>query len=692
MIVWLDLETYSPIPISAGAHKYAEQSEVLLISYAVDDEPARVVDATADKRGVSDFLARCTTPGAQLCAHNASFDRAQLAHSYPYIDAFATADHWVDSMIVASTLGYPASLGKLCEVLGLPSDKAKDAAGKRLIRLFSLPQADGRRVYPQDAPEKWAQFIEYARLDVEAMRECVKRLPTMLETTATWNQIWTDWRGDQVINDRGMAIDLAFVECARRECAQEAERLNERIRRETDGAVTATTQLRALASYLSEHYGLEVISLTASVIASLLNDPTVPAGAKSLLECRRLASLASVKKYDVLAQATGSDGRLRGCLQFMGAARTGRFSGRLFQPQNLPRGDLKPAEVLEAVDAFKAGAASLLYPSVSDTAKSCLRACIVAPKGRRLVVADLSNIEGRVLAWLAGEAWKIKAFRDFDAGHGADLYKATYSRTFAVPVDAVTKKQRQVGKVMELALGYQGGVGAFTTFATAYRIDLEGEFSEQVMATAKPEQIDDAMRSWSFMSAMPDFKPGLSRRAWTACRIVQQAWRNAHPAITAMWDNVDQAVAVCLNTPGHVETVGRVQIFKAPWALCIRLPSGRVMVYPEARAPRDNERASMVFKSVMGTTWSSERTYSGKLVENITQAVARDILVSSMAPIERAGYEIVLSVHDEYITEAPDTDEYNAEALANLMATAPQWAEGLPLAAAGFVDYRYKKD
>lgn len=699
--LWLDLETYSGTDIRYGAHKYAEdpEIEILIFAYAMDDRPVSLWQPAYEAMP-AELRENLEDDSVLLVAHNSAFDRTVLRRVLPQFRAFETADRWKDTMIAASALSLPRSLDGLCRALNLPVDKAKDAAGKQLIKVFCQPGRYGRNT-AETNPEDWAKFCSYAGRDVEAMRRCAMRMPLHYNSPAVWSQIWREWRIDQRINDRGIFVDFRLASAVQKACAEELKTASAEYPKLTDGQVASPSAVSALKVWL-ETQGITVTDLSASVVAELLARTDLSDTVRRVLRIRQYAALASVKKFDALINAACSDNRLRGCLVFMGTSRTGRFCGRTFQPQNLPRGSFKPAEVDTAITAFKTGMVDLLYPSALEAGKECLRALLTAPAGCKLCVADLSNIEGRVLAWLAGEEWKLEAFRAFDAGHGVDLYKATYARTFNIRPEDVTKKQRQVGKVMELALGYQGGVGAFVNFARVYGIDLEGDFTASVKKSVGDTDLwATSASSYDYMSEQyADFDTDLSREAWIACRSVRTAWRDAHPAIQSFWEALKDA-AIRLTgdrPPEHPFRVGKVTFSSYANGnrrdILITLPSGRVMVYPLARKPEKGERAEMVFReySGYGTSGTDICTYAGKLCENITQAVARDILTSSMEPIENAGYRIVLSVHDEYIAEAPDTPDYTHEELARLMATPPAWADGLPLAAAGFEAMRYRKD
>jgi DNA polymerase len=397
--------------------------------------------------------------------------------------------------------------------------------------------------------------------------------------------------------------------------------------------------------------------LTKGTVAELLRSDGLTPYVRELLEIRQQAAATSPAKYKVLLDATSSDGRLRGTLQFCGASRTGRDAGRIFQPQNLPRPTMD-ADVIEGgIAAMKLDCEDLLFDNVTDLCSSAVRGCLVAPEGRKLVIADLSNIEGRVLAWLAGEDWKVEAFYDFDRGVGHDLYVVAYAKGFNVdPEEVVENKKngdgsmRQYGKTMELACGYQGGVGAFRTMG----------------GPAVAAMSDD------------DIQPLVS------------AWRTAHGNVVKLWYGVEAAAKAAIRKPDDLSHYDMLQFdMKDDW-LRIKLPSGRYLSYRNAKI----EDGRITFEGVNQFTkkWERIETYGGKLVENIVQAVARDVFMTGMVGAEEHGYEVCIRVHDELITEVPDTDDYSVAQLATIMATNPSWAVGLPLAAAGFETYRYKKD
>ncbi|HCB3268848.1 TPA: DNA polymerase, partial [Citrobacter amalonaticus] len=424
-ILWGDLETYCEIPINNGTHAYAEGVEVMLFAWAIGDEPVSVWDLTAGEPIPSRLRKAIADPDTLLFFHNSHFDRTVLRHAMPELAPDVT--RWRDTMAQALAHSLPGALGALCEVLGVPQDKAKDKEGKALIQLFCKPRPKNsklRHATSKTHPEEWRRFVSYAGLDIEAMREVHKRLPK-------WNYQGAElalWHRDQQINDRGVCMDVQLAQAAIEAVDQEQKRLAKRTQVMTDGEVQAATQRDALIKHIVESYGVDLPDMQRSTLERRIADPDLPSAVKELLAIRLQASTTSTSKYKSLMKGVSSDGRLRGTLQFCGASRTGRWAGRLFQPQNLPRPSLEQDQIDEGIEALKAGCADLLFDNIMELTSSALRGCIMAPEGKKLVVSDLSNIEGRKLAWLAGEQWKLDAFREYDEGTGPDLYKLAYAR------------------------------------------------------------------------------------------------------------------------------------------------------------------------------------------------------------------------------------------------------------------------
>lgn len=771
--LWLDTETFSSEPITNGVHRYAEGAEILIRALALGDGAVVVRDLTpggedwelvgddlvlADPFHLADLDEALADDQVEVWAQNSHFDRTIERHAGLSIPLH----RWRDTMVQAMAHSLPGKLSTLCEVLRVPADAAKDKAGKALIQLFCKPvsfrypkmlpfreqRAGGRdgeskqeyaaakaaykadydaakaaalatwpgRATRETHPAEWRRFLVYAGMDIMAMRACHKAMPK-------WNYPNNEtelalWQLDQQINDRGVQIDLDLARAAVDAVDIAQAELKLRGQELTNGEVESVTQRDALLVHVLAEYGVDLPDMQKATLERRIEDPDLPEGLCELLRVRLQAATTSTSKYKVLLRASSSDSRLRGLLQFCGASRTGRWAGRLWQPQNLPSRGLLPAdEIVVGIEALKDGCAHLLFDNVMHLTSSAIRGCVVAPPGKKLVVADLSNIEGRDQAWLAGESWKLQAFRDFDAGTGPDLYKMSYGKSFNVHPSEVTKDQRQIGKVQELALGYEGGVGAFVTFAAGYGIDLDDLASKAVRfipgETYGQAQI---MLQWHRSKGRdPAARLKMADRTWLVCESFKLGWRAGHKEIAAYWKQLDACVRAAIDGPGRTIPCGRVRIRRDGAWLRIVLPSGRALCYPspqlvaEKRKKDDAEvvglealeseqpatgRTKITYMGVDQYTrkWKRLDTYGGKIFENICQAVARDVMAHNMPAIEAAGYAIVMTVHDEILAEAPDSPEFNAEHLSALLAANPPWALDMPLAAAGFEAYRYKKD
>jgi len=704
--LFCDLETYSETPLKSGVHRYAETAEILLFSYAIDDGLVQVVDFTNPMTN-RESLWRAIRSADELVFHKVAFDRTILRHYFPSVDWPIERFHCTHDRALAHSL--PGSLEKLCDILGVAQDKRKLKTGKQLIQLFCKPRPKNqklRRATRETHPAEWAQFIEYARLDIEAMREVYKKLPR-------WNYQGREldlWRLDQTINDRGVYIDLDLVRAAIATVEREQARLATETHEATAGAVQSTTQRDALLAHILERYGVTLPDMKADTLERRLDDPDLPEPVKDLLRNRLQASSTTAAKYKRILAGVSSDGYLRGLLQFCGASRTGRWAGRMLQPQNLYRPPKHLKNQIDlGIEAIKAGGADLLFDNVMELVASCVRGAIVAPPGKKLVVSDLSNIEGRKAAWLAGELWKLQAFREYDAGIGPDMYKLAYAKPFACSPDEVDDFQRQIGKVMELMLQYEGGVGAFVTGAETYGIDLE-DMAAKAIGTIPPDVFAEAegFLAWLYEQAgtrlegakkrLPPTdeqklatRLGLSERVFLVCDSLKRLWRRAHPRIVAIWADLADAACAAIRTPGTEYLVGSLKIRRDGNWLRIRLPSGRFLCYP---SPRVDDSGQISYMGVNQYTrrWERLKTYGGKLFENITQAASRDVMAANMPVIEEHGYQIVLTVHDEVVTYALDVPGCNPEHLGRILARTPIWAPSLPLAASGYEAPRYQKD
>ena len=633
-ILDIDLETFSEVPIANGTHRYAEKAEIMLTAWGIDGGPVSVVDEASGEKRPAELREALADPHVLVRAHNSFFDRTVLNYTGTHI----ALPRWRDTMVQALAHSMPGSLGTLCEILGVDADKAKDKEGRALLMLFCKPRPKSmklRRATKQTHPAEWDQFIHYAGNDILAMREVAKKLPT-------WNYQGGElalWHLDQTINDRGFAVDMALVHGAIRGVARAQEILAARTQELTDGEVRAATQRDAMLAHMLAEYGVALPDMAKSTLERRINDDSLPAPLRELLAVRLDSCTTSTSKYKTLLKATSADGRLRGTLQFDGASRTGRWAGRMFQPQNLPRPTLKQKDIDLGIEAMKADCEDLIATNVMALTSSCIRGAIVAPEGKKLVVADLSNIEGRMLAWLAGEEWKLQAFRDFDAGHGHDLYALAYAKAFGITAELVMENKkkgdgsmRQIGKVMELALGYEGGVGAFITFAAAYGIDLEA-LADQAFDGIPADIMAEAKDFLAWTRKQKRSTYGLSDKAFLVCESFKRLWRYAHPNIATFWKALGDGVRKAIQQPGVVVEVRMLKIQRKGAWLKIRLPSGRFLCYPSPKVEAGGQITYMGVNQY-SRKWERLKTYSGKLAENCIAGGTPVLTGRGWVPIE----------------------------------------------------------
>jgi DNA polymerase len=693
--LWFDCETFSECDLKVhSTHRYAEHpsTEITVAQWAIDDGDPWVMDCTAlgYPTAPSQLLDHLRNPAVEIVAHNSHFDRTLIRHCWG-IDV--PVERWRDTMVKALSHGLPGGLEKVGQVLGLDDDQAKDKRGRELIQLFCKPRPKGhtlRRATRETHPTEWVEFLEYSRQDIVAMRAVDQGLPS-------WNyrhghQELALWHLDQRINDRGFAVDLDLARAAITAVDVEQARLKAQMVEETDGLVSSPSKRDQLLVYILAEYGVALPDMKADTLRRRLEDPELPEAVKLLISIRLEATKTSTAKYKALVNATSADGRLRNTLQFAGAQRTARWAGRVFQPQNLPRptpgfdGDVQEM----AVEALKGDYADVVFGDVMQLTSNTIRGCIVAPPGKKLCVADLSNIEGRGLVFLSGECWKLRAFAEFDKGVGSDMYILAYARAFGIDPKDVTKPQRQIGKVMELGLGYEGGVAAFLTFAAVYGMDLD-ELANAVWSAASAEAIEQAQGMLAWFKKHRRSTLGLSDRVWIACEVLVLGWREAHPETKALWKSAGEAVKMAIANPGQAFDIGmHLKARKDGAWLRIRLPSGRYLCYLQPKV--EDDQITFMGVNTYTRQWGRVKTYGGSLVENCTQAFARDVLACGLTAAEKAGYSPVLHVHDEILCETPDTDEFTVEGLSEMMTRVPAWATGIPLAAAGFECTRYRKD
>lgn len=696
-MIWFDCETYSEVPITNGTYKYAESAEVMVVTYAIDDGPVQVWETDLEPMPADlDYV--LDDPDELICAHFAMFDRNVLRLA---MKREIPIERWRCSMTKAYAHSLPGSLDKLCQVLKVPYDLRKHSDGKRLIHLFCKPRPATfkiRRATRETHPEDWKKFIDYAVSDVEAMRVVYNKLPN-------WNYQGAElalWHLDQRINDRGITVDVAFAHAA----IKATERAQRALRKEVQDAtdydestgvgVESATQRDALLEHILMEHGVDLPNMKKDTLERRMQDPEIPEGVRELLRMRLQASTSSTSKYKALIRGVQSDGRLRGTLQFCGATRTGRWGGRQFQPHNMPRPDMEHSQIALAIEAIMADALDIVSNEPMRELANAIRGCVIAPPGRKLVIADLSNIEGCSAAWLASEQWKIDAFNAVFADPTLpDLYKVAYATAFGISPDFDHKTvegyfMRQIGKVLELFMQYEGGVGAFITGAATYKIDLE-----KMAVMARPSIPADVWAEacefydWTVEKKRNTY--GLSHLVFCVCDSLKRMWRRKHPNIVSYWKELKETAVTAVNTPGVWHDCRKVKFRRDGAWLRMKLPSGRFLCYP---SPQVNDKGELSYMGVNQYTrqWGRIKTYGGKLFENQCQAFARDVLAYQMPGIEAAGYEIVLTVHDEDGTETPDTERFTVKELCGLMTAPLAWAPGLPLKAAGFETYRYRKD
>ncbi len=654
-ILYYDTETFCETPLAHGVHRYAESVEVMIETWAIDDGPVQIADRTAGEEGPwSMFDAQDFDT---IVMHQSSFDRTVVRHA---LGVHIPVEKIHDTMVQAQSHGLPGGLDKLCDIFKL-GDLAKLKTGKQLIQLFCKPRpanSNLRRATRHTHPIEWERFKEYAKADIPSMRALYKKMPKVNYPSPREHALWCL---DQRMNDRGFLVDTELAEAAIATVAKAKRTLDARTQEMTDGELRSTTQRDQLLRHVLGEYGVDLPDMQRSTLERRVSDPDLPEGARELLAMRLQTSTTSNAKYNSLLRSVSSDGRLRGTMLFSGAARTKRWAGRTFQPQNLPRPDMETGAIEDGILAMKAGACDLLFDEPIKVASNAIRGCIVAAPGKKLVVSDLAQVEARVLPWLAGEQWKLDAFAAYDRGEARDNYVMAYARGFGVQPDTVDKGQRQIGKVSELSCGYGGAVGAWKAMGALYGFELpDAEIKEIV-----------------------------------------NAWRAAHPAICdwgdGFWALLDQAARLAIKNPGRAYTAGEHIRFER-WREWLRmeLPSGGFLNYAAPAIIDDPRRPGADCVSFLGIDnytrkWERLTTYGGKLSADATQATAREILAENLAGIEAEGYLPVLVVHDEVLTEVSDNEDYSVERLNSLLAHQPTWAVGLPLASGGFETARYYK-
>ena len=643
----MDVETYSSEDLrKCGVYRYCEAAdfEILLFAYSVDGGEVQLVDLASVEKLPEVIINALTDDTVIKWAWHANFERICLSRylrDMGIITGFLSPEGWRCDMVWAATLGLPFSLEGAGAVLGL--DKQKLTEGKELIRYFCKPcsptQANGGRTrnLPHHAPDKWEMFKRYNVRDVEAEMGIQQRLSKF----PVPDFLWDEYHLDQEINDRGVLLDLELV--------HQAIAIDERSRNELISAMREFTKLenpnsvQQMKDWLACN-GLETESLDKKAVAELMKN--APPELIKVLTLRQQLAKSSVKKYQAMQNAVCADGRARGLFSFYGANRTGRFSSKIIQLQNLARNsmsDLDQARALVRTGDYDA--LSMLYDNVPDTLSQLVRTAFVPPEGKLFYVADFSAIEARVIAWFAGEKWRSEVFRK-----GGDIYCASASQMFKVPVEkhGVNGHLRQKGKIAELALGYGGGTGALTAMG-ALEMGLKEEELQPLV----------------------------------------NAWRNANPNIVKFWWAVDNAVMEAVSERTSTKTHGLAFSFKSGM-LFITLPSGRKLAYVKPRIGMNQFGGESITYEGVGAAkkWERLESYGPKFVENIVQATARDILCFAMKTLRHCS--VVMHIHDEVVIEAAPC--VSLDALCEQMGRTPPWAEGLILTASGYTSPYYKKD
>ena len=640
----IDIETYSDVDlIKCGVYRYVDSPnfEILLFAYCFDDGDIRIIDLTQGENLSDEITTALTSPEYIKTAYNAQFERVCLSK---HLGIWLDPKQWYCTAVQAAELSLPASLADVGAALGLERQKLTE--GKELIRYFCVPckptKTNGGRTrnMPQDAPDKWELFKQYCIRDVDVERQIAYKLRKYPISESEHDLYVLDQR----INDRGVLVDT--------ELAQQAVKINNiQTAVATDQAYELTglenpNSVSQLKEWLSDN-GVEIESLSKKAVASLVDE--TDGDIQELLRLRLMLSKTSVKKYEAVIRSVCSDGRVHGMMRFYGANRTGRWSGNILQPQNLPQNHLPDLTLARVVT--KSGDYELLdmlYGNVPNVLSELIRTVLIPKQNHRFIVADFSAIEARVLSWLAGEQWRIDTFKN-----GGDIYCASASQMFKVPVEkhGINGHLRQKGKISELACGYGGSVGALKSMGAVE------------------------------MGVPEDELQGLIND-----------WRNANPHIVQLWDKIGRAAMKTIKDKTTVP-LGRLCFIYERGILFIRLPSGRRLSYvkPDIGTNRFGGDSITYMGISQAKKWERLETFGGKLTENIVQAIARDLLASAMMNVTKAGYDIVFHVHDEIICEVPN-GQGSVEEMCRLMSSNPVWADGLPLNADGYECEYYRKD
>ena len=684
---FVDSETYSDVPIKSGFMNYVQGAEVMLVSYAKGEGEIGLWDITRGEQMPSELEDNIYDERVKLVAHQSAFDRRM----FQFTDLFPGADlqvaRWEDTMVQALAHGLPGALDSLCKIFGVDADKAKSKKGKQLIQLFCKPTSSGKRNTEATHPAQWGDFRDYAKSDISAMRVIHRKMPRRNYPDRPVD--FKVWEIDQRINQRGFLIDPVLAQAAVEAAKEEKATLAAKVIEATGNAVTAGTQGDALLKYIVESYGVELPDMRADTLKRRIEDESLPVELRQLLDLRVQSNRNSASKYTAALKSMNEDNRLRDTLQFCGAAGTGRWGGRVFQPQNMMRPTMDKEDIDKAINVIKSGLAPMIYDNLPEVLGNCVRGLIIAPPGKKLIVNDYSSIEGRGLAYLAREDYIVDFYRSVDADLvDYDSYMLAYAICFGVDPATVTKAMRQLGKPIELAFGYGGGVAAFLTFAMTYHIDLV-KAMEAIWETGDPHHLAECLQKYEW-AKKHGYHAGMQPRMYAAFEYVKQKWRTARPKTVQFWDDLSTGFKSAIMFENDVFSAGSIKFKRQGHWLYMRLPSGRCLTFLKPLMKGDQ----ITFMGLDRYTkqWKRQNTHGGKLSGLATQAMANDILRVALPKLEDNGYEVVLTVHDEAIAETPDTDEFTSEGMAALMTEEIEWMPGFPLASDGFETYRYRKD
>lgn len=653
-ILHIDIETYSTVDLKkSGLYKYVQSPdfEILLFAYAYDDGPVSLIDLAQGEELPVEVCTALNNPEVIKMAHNAAFEFYCLSKFYR-----TSLEQWQCTMIHSLYCGYPASLAQAGAAMGFPEEKKKMGIGKALIRYFCVPckptSTNGERTrnLPKHAKDKWELFKTYCMQDVVTERA----IENALSAYPVPYTEWINWRLDQIINIGGVTVDEPLI--------NGALAISDQIKGELSGRAKELTGLdnpnsiSQLKEWIEQNSDLELENLNKQTVAEVLKDKSGTEAVREMLKIRQELGKTSVKKYTAMKECICSDGRIRGLLQFYGANRTGRWAGRLVQVQNLPRNYIGTLDIArELVKKQQIEGIRAIYGNIPDTLSQLIRTAFIPGEECHFAVADFSAIEARVIAWLSGENWRLDVFRT----HGK-IYEASASAMFGVPIETIAKGQenyhlRAKGKIAELALGYGGGQGA--------------------------------------LIAMGALKMGLTEEELPE---IVKRWRGSNRRIYDFWYTVENAAREAIQY-GVITTIDKGIAFSRDESfLKILLPSGRTLFYNKPFISKNEMGRDEIYYYGLNQTnkkWSRISTWGGKLVENIVQAVARDLLVNAILNLYRHGYKINFHIHDEVILEVPDNDKSKTlDNAIQLMCALPEWAEGLPLNADGFEADYYKKE